>query len=367
MATTSSAWRCPARLYGPGLPTTGSPVGLFLLDGQLHIDGGLDASVPLDRVSVGKAGFDEAGLALSWSDGQGRWELQVLDCRHAAQILHDIPTSLRGEAAALRAQTVRRRIWRGLGWGALAAMLAVPLLALGIFFAFSDELAGFVAARVPMEEERNLGHAGLTRMLAQAKVRDGGESARAVREIGARLTSKSFYRYEFHVVEDAVVNAYALPGGFVVVHSGLIAATARPEELAAVLAHEVQHVELRHSLKNLVKQFGLVALWSLTTGDLGATVAGEAAQRMLGLSFSREAEREADEKGVTALLTAGIDPSGMPAFFGRLAAQGGRSLPGLLATHPSSADREHSLAELIRSLPAVQGLPLKYEPWPPRD
>lgn len=352
-------------MFGPGESATGAAVVLCVEAGYLGIEGRAEP-LPVQGMKLERAGFDEAGLAFSWSDRQGHWVLQVLDRADAARILSTLPAPLRESLGVLRRQTQRRKLWRGLGWGGLIAALLAPLLALGLFFAFSDELAGFAARRIPVEQERRLGQAGLSRMLSQARLRDDGESARVVRQIGARLTRGSVYRYEFHVVEDPAVNAYALPGGFIVVHSGLIATTRRPEELAAVLAHEVQHVELRHSLKSLIKQFGLSALWSLAAGDAGASVVGEAAQRMLGLRFSREAEREADERGVAALLRAGIDPSGMVAFFGRLAAHGDK-VPDFLSTHPSFADRQVLLAALVRSMPATSYQALAFAPWPPRD
>jgi predicted Zn-dependent protease len=94
-----------------------------------------------------------------------------------------------------------------------------------------------------------------------------------------------------------------------VVNTGLVAATRRPEELAGVLAHEIQHVELRHSLKGIIKHSGLSGLWMFATGDIGSGMAGDTATRVLSLRFSREAEREADTRGQICY----IAPESIPA------------------------------------------------------
>src|SRR5688572_15777239 len=140
-----------------------------------------------------------------------------------------------------------------------------------------------------------------------------------------------------------------MPGGVVVVHTGLIAATRRPEELAGVLAHEVQHVELRHSLRGLIKDLGLRGLWSYATGDLGGTVAGQAALELTSLRFSRDDEREADGHGLDAMIAAGIDPAGMPDFFRVMAEKSGDAPAAFLSTHPLSEDRERELRQRLET------------------
>lgn len=312
-----------------------------------------------------RVGFDGRGLELAWDAPEGRWAVQVLEAKAADELLGALPGWLQAEREALQRQARRGGRGRRLGWAALGLFVAAPLLALAAFFVFADSLAGWVAEQIPLAQERQLGEASFASMRPTLKLQEQGEALRAVREIGTRLTAGSRYRYEFYVAESPQINAFAMPGGIVVVHTGLIAATKRPEELAGVLAHEVQHVELRHSLKGLVKQLGLSAVWVLATGDIGGGLAGQAAQQMLGLSFSREAEREADEQGLAALIRAGIDPSGMPAFFRTLADQG-MAPPALLSTHPDSAERQQRLAGLLRERAPAAVPPLPYAPWPPR-
>ncbi len=111
-----------------------------------------------------------------------------------------------------------------------------------------------------------------------------------MRGIGGRLTQGSRYQYKFHVALDKSVNAFAMPGGFVVVHTGLIQLAESPEELAGVLAHEIQHVEQRHSLRAMAQSLGLYAVLSLLVGDTSglASLGGD----LLKLKFSRNHETE---------------------------------------------------------------------------
>ena len=178
--------------------------------------------------------------------------------------------------------------------------------------------------------------------------------------LGYKLVSVSPARYmdfEFFAVRDPMLNAFALPGGFIGVHSGLVLGAANESELASVLAHEIGHVEQRHIARMLAKQregsfiaLGalLLALLAARAGSSGgdaaqaAVMAGQAAAVQQQLNFSREAEREADRVGFQTLLGAGFDPAGMASFFTRLQ-QGTRiyesAAPEYLRTHPLTVER----------------------------
>jgi predicted Zn-dependent protease len=162
------------------------------------------------------------------------------------------------------------------------------------------------------------------------------------------------------------VNAFALPGGVIVVNTGLIDLTSRPEELAGVLAHEVQHVELRHSVRGLVKSLGLRGLFAFATGDIGGTLLGEAAVGITDLKFSRDDESEADRMGLDSLIAADIDPSGMPAFFEKMGKHTGDAPVAFVSSHPLSADREAALR--ARAAATTKTFtPLSSGAWPPRS
>lgn len=182
-----------------------------------------------------------------------------------------------------------------------------------------------------------------TRLLAAAKQRG---------EIGPELEAS--HAWEPFLVRDRTVNAFALPGGYIGVHFGLLAMTSTPDELASVLAHELSHVTQRHIARMISQQSrqSWVSLASMVLGILAAGRNPQAAQAMIyggqavavqgQLNFSRDMEREADRVGFGVLGSAGFDPSGMAEMFEHLQ-QASRlnddgSFP-YLRTHPLTTER----------------------------
>ncbi|MBI5627862.1 MAG: M48 family metallopeptidase, partial [Candidatus Rokubacteria bacterium] len=154
-------------------------------------------------------------------------------------------------------------------------------------------------------------------------------------------------------VDDPTVNALAAPGGFIVVFRGLLERTRTPEELAGVLAHEIEHVLQRHATKALVQHVSTGLLFTALTGDVSGVMAyGFESARVLGtLRYSRAAEEEADTEGMRLLLAAHIDPAGMIAFFEGMEKRRGEA-PGLLtylSTHPAPEERVARLTRLARA------------------
>ena len=151
-------------------------------------------------------------------------------------------TTLRGRAdwaalpslKQLNQQRRQRHTKRIVAWSAVALLVLSPLLALLLFLSQASRIAEAIAERIPVADEVRLGRQAFESMRGTLKLVDTGDAHEAVVDIGRQLTAGSRYTYEFHVVEDATLNAFALPGGIVVVHTGLIAGTRRPEELAGV-------------------------------------------------------------------------------------------------------------------------------------
>lgn len=180
---------------------------------------------------------------------------------------------------------------------------------------------------------------------------------------GARLS------FEFFVVRDALLNAFALPGGYVGVHTGLILAARSESELAGVLAHEISHVTQSH----LARMFGnqsqaqLASLLSLAVALLaarsnpdvavGAALAGQAGVIQNQLNYSRDFEREADRLGLDLMEKGGFDTRGMASFFERML-QFGRlyenNAPGYLRTHPLTTERITDMENRIAQRPYKQ-------------
>ncbi len=151
--------------------------------------------------------------------------------------------------------------------------------------------------------------------------------------------------WKIHVIDDPKqVNAFATPGGYLYVYSGLILAAANEAELAGVMAHDAGHVVGRHSARQMVNAYGLEAVLGMALGKnangLGQVAAGLAGNGAM-LANSRGMETEADEYGAQFTSAANYDPRGLVSFFQKLQAQEG-STPGVLkwlSTHPTSADR----------------------------
>ncbi len=174
---------------------------------------------------------------------------------------------------------------------------------------------------------------------------------------------------EFFVLRDSTLNAFAMPGGYIGVHTGLITASQSESELASVIAHEISHVTQHHLARMLGKQnqAQLVSMLSMVVGILaarsnsdlatGAIMAGQAAGVQQQLNYSRDFEREADRLGINLLEKAGFDIRDMGAFFERLQNIGRvyeNNAPGYLRTHPLTTERIADMGNRISQRPYRQ-------------
>ena len=176
------------------------------------------------------------------------------------------------------------------------------------------------------------------------------------------------YAFKLHIIEDASLNAFALPGGNVAIHSGLILAADSPEEVLGVLGHELSHVTRQHGMRGIVQGLGLYATVSLFFGDVSglAAILVNNAPFLLSQKFSRDFEREADEQGFRYLEAAKLNPRGMITFFEKMRREeeklreqlpGGEVLDALnfLSTHPATPERTAHLEKLLAKSPRKDG------------
>jgi beta-barrel assembly-enhancing protease len=155
-----------------------------------------------------------------------------------------------------------------------------------------------------------------------------------------------------HVLRDATPNAFAIPGGHMALHTGLLEMAKTPEQVAGVIAHEISHVTQRHSLRNMMQSAGLSMVFGVLLGSPDLASLAGMAEELQALSYSRDMEREADDVGWNYLLKAEINPRGMVEFFELLAKEEGVSgnMPALLSTHPATAERIANLQERLQNL-----------------
>jgi len=185
-----------------------------------------------------------------------------------------------------------------------------------------------------------------------------------INEIGQRMvrvSKRSTIPFVFKVVDDPSVNAFALPGGFCYIHTGLILFADTEVELASVIGHEIAHVVGEHSMKRLSKTraingvreigsiLGLIFIGKETTEN--ALMIADLASAGFLLNYSRGDELEADRLGIQQMHDAGYNPIGSQSFFQKLSKKDGGNSAGFFSTHPATDDRFKQAKRLIEGLP----------------
>ncbi|HUR83314.1 MAG TPA: M48 family metallopeptidase [Thermoanaerobaculia bacterium] len=203
---------------------------------------------------------------------------------------------------------------------------------------------------ISIEEEWQLG-AQLSQDIAkQVRLSNDPTLNSYVSQVGQKIVAQTpdpFNKlpWQFHVVDDPAINAFAIPGGHVYVNTGLIANADNASELAGVMAHEISHVTARHTTEQISRQYGLSVLAGVALGQNPGQLAQIATQILAGgalARFSRDAEREADELGIQAMAKAGYNPIGMATMFEELL-EHQQSQPSrveqFFSTHPLTQER----------------------------
>lgn len=218
---------------------------------------------------------------------------------------------------------------------------------------------------VSTQQEVQMGQDEAQQVNAQLPMVQDAQIQNYVNQLGnriARTTSRADLNWQFQVVNSDVVNAFALPGGFVYVNRGVLARASNMSEVAGVLGHEIEHVVRRHSVKQMEQAQGAnvgVGILCALTGVCQSGVA-QAAINIGGTAvfakFSRTDEVQADEGGFNNVMRAGISPRGMYTFFEKLLAEeqssGGGNASAWFSDHPGTQDRIADIQRMLSQVPA---------------
>ena len=250
-----------------------------------------------------------------------------------------------GARRSLRGQNQTTRL---VAWSVVAFAAASALYVFG-----APVAADWMAARVPPAWEATLGQSVEGRVRTNAKYCGDSLSLAELKGVLERIvdaSNNSRYAFRMVVVRDTLVNAFAAPGGFIAVHSGLIESARTPEEFAGVLAHEVQHVLLRHSTRGIIREVPLRLAIATITGGTGMESVANVAGSLGALRYRRADESEADREGMRLLAAARIDPAGMVTFMRTLDSKdlNAPRFVSYLSSHPHTADRVAQLESLAR-------------------
>jgi predicted Zn-dependent protease len=226
------------------------------------------------------------------------------------------------------------------------------------------------------EQQHALGMQAAAQVFQQMPVLpDDSPESLYIRQLGQKLVAtipaQYSWPFEFHVVPQKDINAFALPGGQMFVNIGTITAAKNEAELAGVMGHEMSHVYMQHSAKQAGKAQTTSMLAGIAEIALGVTGVGDKAGGLVGqlgqmgiqmgaegmmMKFSRSDESQADAVGTLILYKAGYNPQAMADFFKTLADQGGAAPPQLFSDHPNPGNREEAIQKQIANWPPTNYL-----------
>lgn len=272
---------------------------------------------------------------------------------------------------ALRAIGGQRRRQQANFWGLLLGGAATLALMTALIWWSLDGLSAMAARRIPLAWEDKLGSSVMAQYRLGHEVLNEKEANALLKPLisplGHALPDKK-YTLRFYVVNDPAINAFALPGGYMVINSGLILRAERAEELQGVLSHEISHVTEQHGLRAVVRSTGVYLIAQTLLGDASGLVAvlANAGPLLLNQKYSRDFERDADSKGYELLKRARVDPRGMADFFQTVLAEQKKQMEKIkddkarkameaaqdfIGSHPETAERIETLQKKLAKEP----------------
>lgn len=331
----------------------------------------IDASAVRFRNDAGNVAFPLAGVKARLGGASDRlvffehpdypdWQLYTSDRSVLKNPHFQQHKGLSRQVAGAR----RLRVFNWSVLGAVASLVvAVPLL----FILYMDVVTGWIAPTLPAEWEESLGESALAQYkINQNMIETDAAKASLQTLIAPVLESADTSRYDFkvYIANDSELNAFALPGGYIVLNSGLLLRAENADEVLGVLAHEIAHVTEQHGVRQIMARAGLVLTVQALVGDVNGIMAmiSAAAPLLLSQSYSRDFESDADKRGFDLLEKANINPNGLVSFFEKIIEEEARrrealededsqavidNLMPLLSSHPATQERIENMESMI--------------------
>jgi predicted Zn-dependent protease len=219
-----------------------------------------------------------------------------------------------------------------------------------------------LVARIPVEWEQKMGDSLMSEVRQEETfIEDPKLKAKLVRDVAPLVNAlpKTGVEYKFYIVDDPMPNAFALPGGHVLVNTGLLDLSKRPEELLGVVAHEVAHVTEKHGFRKMISAAGPFLIFRTFLGGNSTSLLGAGSELLVTQGFSQEYELEADAVGFQYLVAAHIDPRGLAEMLGKLEAEerryGGHMQLRAFSSHPATEKRIQRLNSNWKKLKTKTG------------
>lgn len=268
--------------------------------------------------------------------------------------------------AELRRSGIKLRVakaaWGGMPTWMIATVAVVVVLAVGLLSG-STLVTEALVRLIPARWEKSWGNDVVETVAQTAPFCKESEGQAVLRMLVKRLaaTTEAPFPFEVHVSNAPVANAFAVPGGQIVIFRGLLDVATTPEEVAGVLAHEMAHEVQRHPTRGVVRSVGIKTVMGLVGGNMGRSMS-TATGTLINLSHSRGDESEADRIGVDMLNKANIRADGLIHFFERMSNRGESNYSPVLtylSTHPSDTSRVAAIRRLARG----QGDAMTMKEW----
>lgn len=307
-------------------------------------DNSLVFEFSLTEQNLSFSGDDGSQVVLKNSTGMTLYaERSMLEPR-----LREVGNHILGSRLTSEGKKVRRA--KTMSFAALLGACLACVAVFGLLVMVLNWGVDRAVDQIPVSWEEKLGNLVVSQGLGN-EVTDPRvvEPVKAVLDRLVEATPDQPYKMTLHIVESDDINAFAAPGGQIVVFTGLLARTESPEELAGVLAHELQHIYHRHGLRGMVHRLKWHLVAALVIGDVGSVqqLLLANAPQFASLSYGRSLEEEADLDGINLMCQAHLNPKGMVDFFHVLKENDISGLPEFLKSHPDTSNRIESLEAWI--------------------